>query len=120
MKKEERSKKIKKMRRAKRVRTKILAVKNLPRLTVFRSNKYIYAQIIDDKLGKTLAFASEKELKDRNDLNKSQRAEEVGKIIAKKAGSRKIKNVVFDKGPYHYHGRIKRVADGAREGGLVF
>lgn len=107
-------------RRISRVRSKILAKKTLPRLTVFRSNQYIYAQIIDDSKGKTLVSVSEKEIKDSNNLNKAQRAEEVGKIIARKARSRKIKNVVFDKGAYRYHGRIKALADSARKEGLAF
>ena len=112
-------------RRAKRVRSKILALKKLPRLTVFRSNQYIYAQVIDDSGGKTLAAANEKELSDLPaqaglKMSKAQKATEVGKILAKKATAKKIKNVVFDKGAYKYHGRIKALAEGAREGGLIF
>jgi large subunit ribosomal protein L18 len=112
-------KKIRKMRRTKRVRMKILSSKKLPRLTVFRSNKYIYAQIIDDIKGRTLIYASEKELA-HSDANRTQKAIELGKSLAKKAIKKKITNVVFDKGAYRYHGRIKALADAAREGGLVF
>lgn len=119
MKKEEQIKKIRKERRTKRVRGKILGNSKLPRLTVFRSNQYIYAQVIDDSGGKTLAAANEKELLDLK-MSKAQKAIEVGKILAKKAAAKKIKNVVFDKGAYKYHGRIKALAEGAREGGLHF
>lgn len=119
MKKEERIKKIRRVRRTRRVRRKILAIKKYPRLSVFRSNKYIYAQIIDDNKGKTLVSVSEKEIK-VDGQNRTQKAEEVGKALAQKAIKKKIKNVVFDKGAYRYHGRIKALAQGARGGGLVF
>ena len=117
--KETKIKKIRKERRARRVRGKILALKKLPRLTVFRSNQYIYAQVIDDSGGKTLVAANEKELLDLK-MSKAQKAIEVGKRLAKKAVAKKIKNVVFDRGSYKYHGRIKALAQGAREGGLQF
>jgi large subunit ribosomal protein L18 len=105
-------------RRIKRVRNKILRQRLVPRLSVFRSNRFIYAQIIDDKSGKTLISANEKEVTSK--MTKIQKATEVGKNIAKAAVAKKIKNVIFDKGAYAYHGRIKALADGAREGGLVF
>jgi large subunit ribosomal protein L18 len=105
-------------RRVKRIRKKILAKTNFPRLSVFRSNKFIYAQIIDDKTGKTIATASEKEIS--GVMKRSEKAEAVGKNIAKAALKKKIKNVVFDKGSYAYHGRVKSLADGARSEGLVF
>lgn len=117
--KEIKLKAIRKERRTKRARGKILALKKLPRLTVFRSNKYIYAQVIDNSGRKTMVSANEKELADVK-MSKAQKAIEVGKRLAKKAISKKIKNVVFDKGAYKYHGRIKALAEGAREGGLVF
>lgn len=117
--KEIKLKAIRKERRTKRVRGKILGNSNLPRLTVFRSNQYIYAQVIDDSGGKTLAAANEKELPDVK-MSKAQKAIEVGKVLARKALKKKIKNVVFDKGAYKYHGRIKALAEGAREGGLQF
>ena len=115
----ERQIKIKRIqRRTSRVRSKILAKKILPRLTVFRSNKHIYAQVIDDEKGVTLASANEKEIK--NEGNKTLKANALGKVLAEKAKKKKIKNIVFDKGPYRYHGRVKALAEGAREGGLIF
>lgn len=119
MKKEERIKKIRRVRRTRRVRKKILAIKKYPRLTVFRSNRYIYVQVVDDKTGKTLLSASEKEL-DGQKLNKTEKAKLVGKKLAETAKKKKIISVVFDKGPYKFHGRIKALAEGAREGGLEF
>ncbi len=100
----------KRIRRHKKVRAKIKGTSKLPRLCVFRSNKYIYAQLIDDEAGKTLASASS-ELK---------KADKVGSDIAKKAGDLKIEKVVFDRGGYKYHGKVKAVAEAAREGGLKF
>lgn len=92
-----------------------------PRLTVFRSSKAIYAQIIDDEKGETLVAANEKEIKlSSNKATKTDRAYEVGKIIAKKALKKKIKTVIFDRGHYQYHGRVKALAEGARKGGLDF
>jgi len=119
MKKEERIKKTRQKRRVVRIRKKILAEKRAPRFSVFRSNKYIYVQVFDDLKGTTLASASEKEVEDSK-LSRLQKAEEVGRTIAKKVLSKKIKNVVFDKGSYKYHGRIKALADAARKEGLVF
>lgn len=100
-----------------KVRAKIKGKSIKPRLSVFRSNRFIYAQIIDDTKGKTLAAASEKEAKG---ASKADRAKEVGALIAKKAKSAKVSEVVFDRGKYKYHGRVKQVAEGAREGGLKF
>ncbi len=108
-----------KTRRLNRVRRKIIARKNgSARLTVFRSNKHIYAQIIDDKKGSTLVSANEKEITAPG--TKILKAEELGRVLAQKAMKKKIKNVVFDKGSYRYHGRIKALAEGARKEGLVF
>lgn len=92
-----------------------------PRLSVFRSNKEIYAQIIDDTTGKTLASASsrDKELSNAKGT-KSDMAMEVGKALAKKAKDAGVETVAFDRGGYQYHGRVKSLADGAREGGLKF
>lgn len=91
------------------------------RLTVFRSNKYIYAQIIDDEKGHTLVSASDLgDLKKTDKLDRIKRAKEVGKILAKRALEKKIVYVWFDKGDYKYHGRVKALAEGAREGGLKF
>ena len=94
-----------------------------PRLSVFRSNKYIYAQVIDDSQGTTLATASsiEKDLKGKlKSGNDKNAAAEVGKLVAARALKAGVKDVVFDRGGYLYHGRVKALADGAREGGLKF
>jgi large subunit ribosomal protein L18 len=106
-----------KTRRITRIRKKIAFVSDRPRLTVFRSNMNIYAQIIDDSKAKTLVAASSKETKA---TKKMEQAQAVGKLIAEKAKTAKIKTVVFDKGAYKFHGRVKALADGAREGGLIF
>lgn len=99
-----------------RVRGKISGTPETPRLTVFRSNKQIYAQIIDDIAGKTLVAASSLSLTDK--LPKMELAKKVGEEIAKKAQEAGITRVVFDRNGYLYHGRIKEVAEGARNGGL--
>ena len=94
-----------------------------PRLSVFRSNRYIYAQIIDDQNGKTLAAASslEKDLRAKFAAHSNAAAAgEVGKLIAERAKEAGISSVVFDRGGYRYHGRVKALADAAREGGLSF
>lgn len=100
-----------------RIRAKIRSVSTLPRLSVFRSNQSIYAQIIDDRTHKTLIGVAEG--KDQKGT-KTERAFALGQELAKIAREKKIKEVVFDKGAYAYHGRVKALADGAREGGLVF
>tara|TARA_R110000868_G_scaffold29889_1_gene110945 strand:+ start:7782 stop:8132 length:351 start_codon:yes stop_codon:yes gene_type:complete len=107
-------------RRRLRVRKQVMRSANgRPRLSVFRSNKYIYAQVIDDATGVTVASASsiEKEVASGSNQNT---ASEVGKLVAKRAAEKGIKSVVFDRGPYLYHGRVKALADAAREGGLEF
>lgn len=101
-----------------RVRSVISGVSDRPRLSIFRSGKNIYAQLIDDNAGKTLLSASSKEIK--NAGKKTDVALEVGKLIAKKAVEKNITKVVFDRGGYKYHGRVKALADGAREGGMQF
>jgi large subunit ribosomal protein L18 len=106
-----------KTRRITRIRKKIAFVSDRPRLTVFRSNINIYAQIVDDVKAKTLVSASSKEAKK---ATKTEQAAEVGKLIAQKAKDAKITTVVFDKGAYKFHGRVKALAEGAREGGLIF
>lgn len=108
---------LKTKRRVTRIRKKLLETSNRPRLTVYRSNVHIYAQIIDDKKAATLVSASSKEIKA---TKKMDQAVEVGALIAKKAQDKKIKEVVFDKGAYKFHGRVKALADSAREGGLQF
>jgi large subunit ribosomal protein L18 len=107
----------KKTRRVKRIRKKIAFVSNRPRLTVFRSNVNIYAQIIDDTKAITVVSASSKEIKAKT---KTEQATEVGKLIAQKGLEAKITEVVFDKGSFRFHGRVKALAEGAREGGLKF
>jgi len=102
----------KRLTRHRRVRAKISGTGKVPRLCVFRSHQYIYAQLIDDEKGKTIAVATGKANIDK--------AKKVGKLIAKKALEKKIEKVIFDRGGYQYHGRVKAVAEGAREGGLKF
>ncbi|MEX0814012.1 MAG: 50S ribosomal protein L18 [Chitinophagales bacterium] len=104
-----------------RIRKKITGTADIPRLSVYRSNKHIYAQIINDELGHTLVAASSKEDKDV-DLKapKKDAALKVGEILGAKATEAGIENVVFDRGGYLYHGRVKALADGARKGGLKF
>lgn len=93
-----------------------------PRLTISRSNKHIYGQIIDDQKGKTLVAASDLSVgrNDRANLTKTEKSREIGKILAKKALEKKVTEVVFDRGKCKYHGRVKALAEGAREGGLKF
>jgi large subunit ribosomal protein L18 len=102
-----------------RVRKKVNGTTARPRLNIFRSNKAIYCQIIDDLNGHTLAAASSLENQDLSGT-KTEIAREIGKIIAEKAKSVGIESVVFDRGGYLYHGRVKALAEGAREGGLKF
>ncbi len=106
-------------RRHARVRKSVSGTAECPRLNVFRSNTQIFAQIIDDVKGVTLASSSSVELKIKNGGN-VEGAKEVGKDIATKAKKLKIKEVVFDRGGYLYHGRVKALADAARENGLEF
>ena len=136
----------KRIRRHNRVRAKISGTAKVPRLCIFRSNQHITAQIIDDEKGKTIIFATDikklkakparnafsvayaggneklkiKEGEQRERAGKILQAFEVGKEIANLAQEKKIKQVVFDRGGFNYHGRVKSLADGAREGGLVF
>ncbi|MFA5075801.1 MAG: 50S ribosomal protein L18 [Patescibacteria group bacterium] len=105
------------IRRQRRVRAKIQGVTKIPRLCVFRSLKYIYAQIIDEQTGKVLAAADDRQIKKGN---KTERAQAVGSVLAEKALAKKVKKVVFDRAGYQYHGRVKSLADGARAGGLEF
>ena len=103
-----------------RVRKKIQGTAEKPRLNIFRSNRFIYAQLIDDVSGTTLASASSFEAAVSNEGNKSDQAKEVGKLIAERAKAAGVEGVLFDRGGYLYHGRVKSLADGAREGGLNF
>ncbi len=106
-------------RRHFRVRKRVQGTMQRPRLAVFRSNKYIYAQVIDDESGRTVAAASsqEKELRDRTLTIET--AAEVGKLIAARAKEAGVGSVVFDRGGFKFHGRVKAVADAAREEGLT-
>ncbi|MBQ4443321.1 MAG: 50S ribosomal protein L18 [Clostridia bacterium] len=111
------------VKRHKRIRNRIFGTPERPRLCVFRSDKHIYAQIIDDVAGKTLAAAStvEKEIAAQiTEMDKSAAAKYVGKVLAEKAKAAGIEEVVFDRGGYLYTGRVAALADGAREGGLNF
>ena len=106
----------------KRIRKIILGTNKKPRLSVFRSNKEIYSQIINDSNGETIISASsrEKVIADIKNSNKVLIAENVGKLLAEKALKKGIKDVIFDRGGYLYHGRVKSLAQGARSGGLKF
>lgn len=106
-------------RRHKKIRSTINGTDRKPRLNVFRSNRGMYIQLIDDSIGKTLVSANTKELKNNED-KKVDVAFKLGKLLAEKALKKQIIEVVFDRGGYRYHGRVKAVADGAREGGLKF
>ena len=101
-----------------RVRGKISGTPETPRMSVFRSNKQIYVQIVDDKAGKTLASASSLKLEEK--VNKKEQAATVGELISKSALEAGITSVVFDRNGYLYHGRVKEVAEAARKGGLKF
>lgn len=106
-------------KRQRRVRARVIGTMERPRLNVFRSLNGIYAQVIDDTKGHTLAAASTLD-KDVADAPKMEQAKAVGKLVAERAKAAGISKVVFDRGGYLYHGRIKALADSAREGGLDF
>ena len=103
-------------KRALRTRAKLFGTSLRPRLSVFRSNRYTYAQAVDDNLGKTLIAASTKELKNKD--NKSLQASLLGELVAEKAKKAGIKTMIFDKGAYKYHGRVKNVAEALRTSGI--
>ncbi|MBI2050030.1 MAG: 50S ribosomal protein L18 [Candidatus Staskawiczbacteria bacterium] len=119
---------LKRKKRHRKIRRRIHGTKNRPRLCVFRSLSHIYAQLIDDDTAKILASASSKEVKNMRTTKDNEKtmtknlkvAFQVGKLIAQKAVSQKIERVVFDRGGIIFHGRVKALADGAREGGLIF
>ena len=108
-----------KIKRQTRTRSKIRGTADRPRLSVYKSNRFMYAQLIDDVAKKTIIGVSEKSLKEAL-TGKIARAKAVGMLLAKKAIDKKIKKVVFDRGSYVYHGRVDGIAQGAREGGLEF
>lgn len=103
-----------------RIRQRVSGTPDRPRLAVFRSVAHIYAQIIDDRKGTTVASASSNEKSTRSNGGNIAGAREIGKLIAERAKAKGIKSVVFDRGGYLYHGRVKALADAAREGGLEF
>ncbi len=105
-------------RRHGRVRAKVSGSAARPRLSVFRSNRGMFLQLINDENGQTLVSAKTQEIKSAG--AKTDKALELGKLLAEKAKAKNITSVVFDRGCYKYHGRVKAVADGAREGGLQF
>ena len=113
-------KKDKRIRRHKKIRMNMHGTSDRPRLFVYRSNQHIYAQLIDDDKAKILISASDKDVKAKKGEKKADIAKEVGKLIAKQAAEQKIEKAIFDRGGVLFHGRVKAVADGAREGGLKF
>jgi large subunit ribosomal protein L18 len=113
------TKPIRRLKRRRRVRAKIRGTAERPRISVFRSNRGIFAQLIDDDAGRTVAAVNwiEPELRQLGPLDQSRRA---GAVLAERAKAAGIENAVFDRGGYQYHGRVKALAEGAREGGLNF
>ena len=110
-------------RRHRRLRTQVAGLPARPRLNVFRSTRHVFAQLIDDAKGHTLVAASTLDSEIRANAaqwNKKDEAKQVGKLLAQRAVGKGLKQVVFDRGGYQYHGRVKALAEGSREGGLVF
>ena len=107
------------LRRRRRVRARIVGTAERPRLSVYRSNRGVFAQLIDDAAGKTLAAVNWTEPELRK-LDSMEQAKKAGELLAKRAGDSGVKSCVFDRGGYRYHGRVKALAEGAREGGLKF
>lgn len=106
------------IQRKKRVRAKVFGTKQMPRLSIFRSNKYVYGQLIDDQKGTTVLSISEKKLESKVKATKTEKAKLLGIALALLAKKEKISRAVFDRSGYKYHGRVKAFAEGAREGGL--
>ena len=109
----------KRLRRSRRVRAKIRGSAESPRLSVYRSNRGVFAQLIDDEAGRTIAAVNWTE-GDLRGMSSMDQAKKAGELIAKRAIDAKVETVVFDRGGYRYHGRVKALAEGAREGGLKF
>jgi large subunit ribosomal protein L18 len=109
----------KRLKRRRRVRAKITGTADRPRISVFRSNRGVFAQVIDDDSGRTLAAVNwtEDELKS---LKRMEQAGKAGQLLAERAKAAGVETAVFDRGGYQYHGRVKALAEGAREGGLIF
>lgn len=116
----QRKKREARMRRHRRIRAKIFGTSKIPRLSVFRSNRHVFCQLIDDEKGATLVVAHDKNLKLKAKKSKTEIAHTVGKLLAKKAKAKGIEKIVFNRGGYKYHGRVRGLAEGAREGGLKF
>lgn len=109
----------KRIKRIKHIQKKVFGHTNRPRITVYRSNKHLYAQIVDDNSHKTIVAASDYEITTKG-LKPVEKAEKIGESLAKKALEKNIKEVVFDRRGFRYHGKIKTLAEGARKGGLIF
>lgn len=109
----------KKMRRRRRIRAKIKGTAERPRVSVFRSHKYLWLQMIDDAAGRTIAAASEREI-GKDKTGRIARAEKTGSLLAARAMEKKVTQAAFDRGPYRYHGLVRAAAEGARKGGLKF
>ncbi len=109
----------KRLKRRRRVRAKVRGTAERPRLSVFRSNRGVFAQLIDDSAGRTLAAVNWTEAETRS-LQPMEQAKKAGELLAKRAKEAGIESCVFDRGGYQYHGRVAALADGAREGGLAF
>lgn len=118
----QKQKRIQKERRHVRIRSKVSGISERPRLSIFRSHMHMYAQVIDDSIGKTLVSVTDRGMSSGESVKrkKTERAFVLGKEIARRAKEKGIKSVVFDTGGNTFHGRVKQFADGAREGGLVF
>jgi len=118
----QKQKRIQKERRHARIRSKVSGTSERPRISIFRSHMHMYAQVIDDSIGKTLVSVTDKGMSSGESVRqkKTERAFVLGKEIARRAKEKGIKSVVFDTGGNTFHGRVKQFADGAREGGLVF
>ncbi|MBI4122771.1 MAG: 50S ribosomal protein L18 [Parcubacteria group bacterium] len=114
------TKRERRMRRHRRVRGRIQGTVKVPRLMVFRSNQHLYASLIDDEAGNVLMSYSDRDITTKIKKKPQHVAKEIGSAIASKAKTKKISKVVFDRGGYKYHGLVKALAEGAREGGLIF
>ena len=109
----------KRLKRRRRVRAKVTGTAERPRISVFRSNRGVFAQLIDDAEGKTLAAVNWTEA-DLKSLPRMEQAKKAGELLAERAKAAGVESAVFDRGGYQYHGRVKALAEGAREGGLIF
>lgn len=107
-------------KRHRRIRAKIFGTAARPRLVIFRSRTHLYAQLVDDETGRTIASMSDGAIKAKSKKQKIEISKEIGRALAQKAIAQNIQKVVFDRGGYAYHGHVKAVAEGAREGGLQF